>query len=811
MAIEYITNPRLELSFDYLLKTNCNVFLTGKAGTGKTQFLKKLREISPKSIVVTAPTGVAAINANGVTMHSFFQLPFGVFIKGSSEKEFNRFSREKIKALQSFDVLVIDEVSMVRADMLDAVDYVLRRFRHNPKPCGGVQLLLIGDLQQLSPVVTSQEESIIRQLYQTPYFFSSIALQQTNLVGIELNHIFRQKDEVFVDILNQIRDNNISDESLEILNRRHFPDFKPKENENIITLVTHNRQADQINESKLAQIKEEEHEYQATIKGEFPEKLYPMDKTLVLKKGAVVMFLKNDVQGKKFYNGKIARVSDFDEDAVYVKCDDQQDEIRVVADIWENTKYEGDSTAELKQVVIGTFCQIPLRLAWAVTIHKSQGLTFSKMMLDTQKSFAHGQVYVALSRCRSLDGLYLLSKIIKSDIITDNTVSDYIKNVQDNIPDKQKFEIDNKNCILDCVVDLMDFNYLFTCSNAVLKMWNVSSGTIGTIGSEFETLPSLITNLLISVADKFNIVVLSQFRNNSTPIDQALMARIYNGLNYCLDKLETIAERQGTHIYDFDCNNDDEKESIASALYEFRKEYSFKHELLKACKDNFSLNNYLLIRKKLIAKADEGVLSATSKVATNLGKNPKLYKMISDFRSDFSKEHNIVSTNILSTKNMLHIADTCPKTAKELANCPGLKTTKAYLIKYIFDLIVEYLKENKNYIVPKEEIENAKYESLSTQGKSQFLFDMHQNAVTVAKIRGVKLDTILGHLAPKVEQGLIEWSKIISKEDYNKVLEARKENPKADENAIYKLLEYKVSSGVIKIVFASMKSQREFD
>jgi len=540
MAIEYITNPRLELSFDYLLKTNCNVFLTGKAGTGKTQFLKKLREISPKSIVVTAPTGVAAINANGVTMHSFFQLPFGVFIKGSSEREFNRFSREKIKALQSFDVLVIDEVSMVRADMLDAVDYVLRRFRHNPKPFGGVQLLLIGDLQQLSPVVTSQEESIIRQLYPTPYFFSSQALQQTNLVGIELNHIFRQKDEVFVDILNQIRDNNISDESLEILNRRHFPDFKPKENENIITLVTHNRQADQINESKLAQIKEEEHEYHATIKGEFPEKLYPMDKTLVLKKGAVVMFLKNDVQGKKFYNGKIARVTDFDSDAVYVQCDDQEDEIRVVADVWENTKYEGDSTAELKQVVIGTFCQIPLRLAWAVTIHKSQGLTFDRMMLDTQKSFAHGQVYVALSRCRSLDGLYLLSKIIKSDIITDNTVSEYIKNVQDNIPDQQKFQIDNKNCILDCVVDLMDFNYLLTCCNAVVKMWKVSSGTIGTVGQEFETLPSLITNLLISVADKFNVVVLSQFRNNSTPIDQALMSRIYNGLNYCLEKLETM-------------------------------------------------------------------------------------------------------------------------------------------------------------------------------------------------------------------------------------------------------------------------------
>jgi ATP-dependent exoDNAse (exonuclease V) alpha subunit len=410
-------NPQLQLAFDFVQYTNKNIFLTGKAGTGKTTFLHQLKKVSPKRMVVVAPTGVAAINAGGVTIHSFFQLPYGPHIPDHENiptSELNpekpqayqkKFNREKIRLIQSLDLLVIDEISMVRADMLDAIDLVLKKYKDRTKPFGGVQLLMIGDLHQLSPVVKEDEWSLLKKYYDTVYLFSSKALQQIPSVNIELKHIYRQSDEYFINILNKIRNNQIDQQTLTELNQRYIPNFSPDEKEGYIVLTTHNASAQEINQNKLKKIKSPSEIFGADTEGEFPSFSYPTEQELELKEGAQVMFVKNDSSSLKcYYNGKIGKVIRMDEDEVYVKCPDDEDEILVKREEWQNVKYFLDEeTKEVKENVIGTFTQYPLKLAWAITIHKSQGLTFEKAIIDANASFAHGQVYVALSRCKNFD------------------------------------------------------------------------------------------------------------------------------------------------------------------------------------------------------------------------------------------------------------------------------------------------------------------------------------------------------------------------------------------------------------------------
>ena len=429
------TNKQLELAFDFVQYTGKNIFLTGKAGTGKTTFLKNLKEKSPKRMIVVAPTGVAAINAGGVTIHSFFQLSFAPQIGIESEQVRQmRFNKEKINIIRSLDLLVIDEISMVRADILDAVDRVMRRFKNGKKPFGGTQVLMIGDLQQLAPVVKSEEWNLLKREYETVYFFSSKVLKETSFVSIELQHVFRQQDDNFISLLNKVRDNQLDENSVEVLNRRFLPKFNPDDKDGYITLCTHNIQAERINESKLRSIKSASNVFSATIEGKFPEYSYPTSSELKLKAGAQVMFVKNDPSPEKqFYNGKIGIITNIDEETVFVKCPDEDGEIAVTPLLWENVKYSIDKkTSEIKEEVEGSFVQIPLKLAWAITIHKSQGLTFERAIIDAEASFAHGQVYVALSRCKSLEGLVLSTPISGKSIINDRKVSGFIQQVEEN-------------------------------------------------------------------------------------------------------------------------------------------------------------------------------------------------------------------------------------------------------------------------------------------------------------------------------------------------------------------------------------------
>ncbi|MCP3898816.1 MAG: AAA family ATPase, partial [Desulfobacteraceae bacterium] len=353
-------NKELQLANDFVQYTGCNIFLTGKAGTGKTTFLHNLKKNTAKRMIITAPTGVAAINAGGVTLHSFFQLPFGPFVPGSDAYERSRqhqfrFSKEKKQIMQSLDLLVIDEISMVRADLLDAVDSVLRNHRRNNKPFGGVQLLMIGDLHQLSPVAKQAEWQTIQQYYESVYFFSSKAIADTELLTIELKHIYRQSDVNFIKLLNKVRDNILDKLSMSALNQRYIEDFTPDKDQGYITLTTHNRNAESINHIQLEQLIKREHQFQAEVSGDFPEHIYPTMETLSLKEGAQVMFVRNDSSSEKlYYNGKIGKVCSVSENFISVICPEDKKEIMVSRIIWENIKYTMDKeTREIEEDIIG--------------------------------------------------------------------------------------------------------------------------------------------------------------------------------------------------------------------------------------------------------------------------------------------------------------------------------------------------------------------------------------------------------------------------------------------------------------------------
>lgn len=407
-----------ELAYEYVQHTNRCIFLTGKAGTGKTTFLRRLKKECPKQLTVVAPTGVAAINAEGVTIHSLFQLPPQLFIP-TIEARRQLFSEmqmrgTKQRVLRNLELLVIDEVSMVRADLLDAIDAVLRHFKHQPRlPFGGVQVLFIGDLFQLSPVARESEWQILREFYSGPYFFQAQVFQELKPVYIELDHVFRQTNNDFVEILNQVRNNTLSAESLKILNKQYIPDFEPsRQSEHYITLSTHNSKVDAINQREMQMLKGKEYIYNAEIKDTFPESMFPIDKTLTLKVGARVMFVKNDSsQEKLYYNGKLGVVKSLSSTTIQVVCEDDK-VIDVHSETWENIRYTAVAGSDtVTSEVIGSFSHFPLRLAWAITIHKAQGLTFDRVVIDAADAFAAGQVYVALSRCRSLDGVVLLTPI----------------------------------------------------------------------------------------------------------------------------------------------------------------------------------------------------------------------------------------------------------------------------------------------------------------------------------------------------------------------------------------------------------------
>jgi hypothetical protein len=456
--MEQERNIERELAENFILYTDRNVFLTGKAGTGKTTLLQDILSKTSKKTAVVAPTGVAAINAGGMTIHSMFQLPTKsftpdnevvdqeIFVNRINLATLQRIRTERKRLFQELELLIIDEISMVRADLLDAIDFTLRRMRGSQEPFGGVQLLVIGDLYQLAPIVKDYVWPTLNKYYETPFFFSSIAWQYSNALTFELNKIYRQEDESFIQILNNIR-NGIKDENdIDRLNQNFNHKLEASET---ITLTTHNRKADAINQTELNRLDAQKFELEAKVKGQFNESSYPTNEKIVLKKGAQVMFLRNHTDGL-YYNGKIGVVQGNTDEGVKVFCKGDHETILVEPIEWKNTRYKlNEASGEIEPEEVGSFEQYPLKLAWAVTVHKSQGLTFDKAIVDLEDTFAPGQLYVALSRCRSLEGLTLSSRIKEANIIVDARVKSYyeISTIPENaeaLLEKAKYEFEDK-------------------------------------------------------------------------------------------------------------------------------------------------------------------------------------------------------------------------------------------------------------------------------------------------------------------------------------------------------------------------------
>lgn len=490
------TDPA-EMTLRFINQTNRSIFLTGKAGTGKTTLLHKIMASTHKQAVIVAPTGIAALNAGGVTIHSLFQLPFAAFVPdfGSVNTSFERIkfenkdtlmrnfnmNKQRKNVLLGMELLIIDEVSMLRADLLDAIDWTLRNVRKIHQPFGGVQVLYIGDLLQLPPVMKQEEWSELRKYYHGIFFFHSKAIQENPPIYIELEKIYRQSDQQFIQILNNLRNNQISQEDLTILNQYVNPDFDLKNNKGYITLTTHNAKANEINQKALSELKEKSVYYPATINGEFPPHLFPLEEQLELKVGAQVMFVKNDTSmEKKFFNGKMGTVKSISSGEILVHFPDERQTIEVETHEWENIKYTLDeNTNEIKETVMGSFVQYPLKLAWAITVHKSQGLTFDKAVLDVSKVFAPGQAYVALSRLRSLTGLVLLSPMRMNGLTNDQHVMEYATNKADETQLTTFLEADTKAFLLQVLKKSFDWNELN-------EKWRIHEATYANLGSKTE-------------------------------------------------------------------------------------------------------------------------------------------------------------------------------------------------------------------------------------------------------------------------------------------------------------------------------------
>jgi methyl-accepting chemotaxis protein len=436
-------NVEFNNAAEFVRHTDKLVYLTGKAGTGKTTFLKYIKDTTNKNTVILAPTGVAAINAGGVTIHSFFQIPFGPFVPDDSRLRTTatgtenretiyttfRYRDDKREIIENLELLIIDEISMVRADILDVIDRILKVFRKKPYlPFGGVQVILIGDTFQLPPIADNEQWSILSQFYKTPFFFSSKIIEQNTPLYIELKKIYRQNEQEFIDLLNRVRVSQVNANDFSVLNAKYNPTFSGNGSDYII-LATHNNIVNETNLTKLNQLTTELFTYEANVTGTFPDKHKPTDHYLQLKVGAQIMFIKNDTgEYKRFYNGKIGKIKELEEATITVVFDDES-EVEVERAVWDNIQYSYNrEQKKIVEEIVGTFEQFPIRLAWAITVHKSQGLTFEKVIADLGRAFAPGQVYVALSRCTSFSGLMLKTQLNSYAIKTDPRVIEFAQN-----------------------------------------------------------------------------------------------------------------------------------------------------------------------------------------------------------------------------------------------------------------------------------------------------------------------------------------------------------------------------------------------
>jgi len=779
-------NKELDLAWDFVNQTDRNIFLTGKAGTGKTTFLKNLKKNSLKRMIVVAPTGVAAINAKGVTIHSFFQLAFGPIIPNSSQKgDFKRkFNKTKINIIKSMDLLVIDEISMVRCDVLDGIDETLKRYRDRIKPFGGVQVLMIGDLQQLSPVVRDNEWQLLKDHYNTAFFFSSKVFKDSNSITIELEHIYRQENPKFINILNEIRNNSLTTASAEELNQQYLPDFKPKEEDGYVYLTTHNYKAKNVNDHELSKLEGKIYNYTAKIDGKFPEFSYPNNPELELKVGAQVMFVKNDSSSeKRYFNGKIGKVVYLEKKEIVVKCPDDDFNIEVTPETWQNVSYSIDAESKaISENHIGSYVQMPLRLAWAITIHKSQGLTFERAIIDAQGAFAHGQTYVALSRCKSLEGLVLKSRVEANQIIHDDDVSSFNDISAENRPDENHLKQSKIDFQLKLISEIFDFYKFLYPINRILDIYYKNANSIeGNIANIVPSIKDEIANLL-KTSNGFKQQLQQLSKNGSLPeSDETIQERFKKAIVYFQDKANSkiaIPFRKISFTSDNKALNLDLEKQIDAFEELIKLKLLFFNEL----NDGFNAFQYLELRAKGKIAINENNQKRKQKYTAVEGtSNLGLFERLRMLRNNLAEELDLIHYQIFSQKSLYEICETLPVTEAELLKVNGFG--KVRVKKYgesILNIIKAYCDENKisttdlsrSEALP---IEKSKKKQNSSKNISLELFNSGKSIEDIAKIRGFVPGTIFTHLASFIETGEIKPIDLISEE---KLSELKEEIPK---------------------------------
>ena len=760
-------NPELELAIQFIEKTDRNLFITGKAGTGKTTFLHKIKQESLKRMVIVAPTGVAAINAKGVTIHSFFQMPFGPILPNqiANTNQQRKFSKTKIDIIKSLDLIIIDEISMVRADLLDGIDQVMRRYKNRNKVFGGAQILMIGDLQQLAPVVKPHEWSLLQQYYNTVYFFSSKAYQEANVVSIELKHIYRQKNEDFIKILNEIRTNTLSDASAEILNKNYNPSFSPTKEEGYITLTTHNNRANLINDSELNKLKIKSTFFKAEISGKFSENAYPNAERLELKVGAQVMFLKNDSStDKRYYNGKIGIITAISKETVTVQCPNEPDEIVTEKETWSNINYSiNEETKAIKEEMIGAFSQIPLRLAWAITIHKSQGLTFERAIIDAEASFAHGQTYVALSRCTSLEGLVLKTPITSSAIINDNTVSIFNESVEENHPDESILNESEKHFQLNLISEILDYQpLLYPITRLIDVFYNNRTSIKGDVIDHLQTIKDdgIVALMKISNGFKNQLNTLSEddvLPENSSKIQE----RFIKAITYFLNTTKNSIQKPLDTIT-FSTDNKAVKKDFSKQFDSLQEKLEEKLFALQKMVKGFKVQEYLQVRANAVLQKTEPIKK--KKVASK--RDPILALKLRELRDDIAKSLEIAHFQIFTQETLYALCDDLPRTEKELLKVVGMGKTR--VTKYgeeILETIKVYCKENGINSLNEQKKEDKK----PTKQISFELFKAGLSIKEISKERSLTAGTIENHLANYISSGDIDVLELIPLKRYKNI------------------------------------------
>ncbi len=695
-TLTFSDNEKANLALGFIQNTNRHLFLTGKAGTGKTTFLKQLKTISSKRMIVVAPTGVAALNAEGVTIHSFFALPLSPFIpvqeNGSNEKSL---SRTKIAIIRNLDLLIIDEISMVRADLLDAIDASLRRYRRRKDPFGGVQLLMIGDLQQLPPVVTDADKELLESYYKTSYFFGSYALQRAHFVTIELEHVYRQRDAEFIRLLNAVRENRLQSDVYQLLRNRYMPNFQSDDH---VILTTHNNQAQRVNIDHLNRLTKPSRFFKAVVSGEFSESAYPTEARLELKEGARVMFLKNDPsEDKAFYNGKIGIITSFNKESVSVKCDGDIEPITISPMEWNNMQYSfNEETHEVVEKTIGTFLQIPLKLAWAITIHKSQGLTFDRVMIDAKAAFAHGQIYVALSRCRSLEGLILTSLFSERALILDQEVVDFTQLCEQEQPTATMLEKAQEEYVYQLLFELFDFVPIKQAlANLLHQLYEHEAIIVGMKFDDIRKMSSDFEREVLEVNDRFQTQIKSLLQSTeNVENNHQLQERVKKSIPYFVDKIETII-LSVLKTRQFETDNQTVKKTLDEQMLQLRELTWTKMSCFKSCTEGFKIQQYVTARTNAISLFEQEINKerAQNHITKISMTHQELYLQLRAWRNAKAVDLGVDPHAILRQTSMEKICSTLPSSKKDLGLIKGVGAKRMRQFgDEMLEIIVEYLK-----------------------------------------------------------------------------------------------------------------------